>query len=185
MINEKNRAIFFDRDGVINETIDHGQLIDVAGKMVNHTAPFSYAQFKVFPGVKEAIAAMRELGFLVILATNQPDVVYGTLSRQDHERIMADVAKLPLDAIYVCEHGRDDGCNCKKPKPGMLLQAAQEHSIDLGQSYIIGDTENDIKAGQAVGAVTILINTPRNQDLIADIRVNNLTEAVDAIRLTF
>lgn len=178
----KNKAIFLDRDGVINETIDHGQLIDVAGKMVNHTAPFSYEQFKIFPGVKEAITAMRELGFLVILATNQPDVTYGALSRQDHKRIMANVAKLGLDAIYVCEHGRDDGCDCKKPKPGMLLSAAQEHGIDLGQSYIVGDTAPDLKAGVAVGAVTILINTPRNQDLNPDIRVDNLSEAVEAIK---
>lgn len=178
----KVRAVFVDRDGVINPTIDHGRDIEVGGKMVNHTAPFSYAQFKMFPGVAAALQAIRDMGFLTILVTNQPDVAYGTLSQEDYDKIMADVAKLPLDDIYVCPHTRNDVCECRKPKPGMLLKAAAKHDINLAVSYMVGDTGSDVGAAKAAGVIPILVDTPHNKAFNAVFRVKDLAGVAEFIQ---
>lgn len=165
-------AVFLDRDGVINNLGD------------GH-APFKYDEFKIRNGVRGALEDLGKMGFLRILATNQPDVAYGNMSQADYDKIMADVKKLPLDDIFVCTHGRDDGCECKKPKPGMLLAAAKKWGIDLQKSFMIGDSENDIKAGQAAGCKTILIDYKYNKDLRSDARVTNLSEIVKLVNEDF
>ena len=118
---------------------------------------------------------------MIILITNQPDVAYGTMKRNDHEKIMSEVRALSFYDIFVCEHGREDGCVCKKPKPGMLLEAAKKHKIDLASSYMVGDTKNDMEAGKSAGCTTILVEQHYNTDAEADIRVKNLCEIVDLL----
>lgn len=158
-----------DRDGVINDLRD------------SH-APFKYSEFKLKKGVHETLEELCKMGFLRILATNQPDITYGNLQKEEHELIMADVKKLPLDDIFVCTHGRNDGCECKKPKPGMLISAAKKWGIDLQKSFMVGDSESDVKAGQAAGCKTILINHAQNKNIKADLRVQNLSEVVEYLK---
>lgn len=181
-MNIKKRAIFIDRDGVINDAIDRGNgSVTAMFEKNRFTAPHAFAEWKLKAGVPEALEAMGKSGFLRILITNQPDIKYGLLSVEDYEQIMAEVKKLPLDDIFVCLHGRDDGCECKKPKPGMMLQAVVRHQIDLGGSYFIGDSENDIKAAKAVGCPVFLIDASYNRHLTPDWRVADLAEALRII----
>jgi len=159
----KNKAVFLDRDGVINEVIYHKEMGIV-------DSPFTVEQFKLLPDVGKAINKFHELGFKVIVISNQPGLAKDQYNLDILERIKEkmrielekDDAK--LDAEYYCLHHPHAKvqkykviCNCRKPKPGMILQATKEHDIDLAKSWIIGDGINDIKAGQDAGCKTILI----------------------------
>jgi D-glycero-D-manno-heptose 1,7-bisphosphate phosphatase len=163
-----NRAVFLDRDGVIN----HNELRD--GRPVG---PESLAQFVILPGVREAIEAFHAAGYLVIVATNQPDV-----SRELIEAMHAQLrSTLKVDDIKICFHKEADNCACRKPKPGLLLEAAREREISLSQSWMIGDRWRDIDAGKAAGCRTVLVDygypnerRPRDPDII----VHSLIEAV-------
>ena len=166
------RAVFLDRDGVINE------LVDREGKK---TPPWRHSELRIKEGVVGALQELGRSGFLKILVTNQPDVVYGNMSQLEYDKIMADIKRLPLDDIFVCMHGRDEECECKKPKPGMLISAAKKWGIDLANSFMVGDSENDVKAGQAAGCRTILIDHAQNKNLEPDFRVTNLSEVVKLI----
>lgn len=168
------RACFIDRDGVVNERVSRDKLRGGDGRPLHYTAPWVYSEFRLCPRVKDALALLGELSFLRILVTNQPDVAYGRLSVQDHDRIMADVAALPLDDIYVCPHRSSDGCDCKKPKPGMLLAAAKKWVVDLRRSFLIGDRDTDIMAGMAAGCQTILVRSDNNQVMKADFYADDL-----------
>lgn len=178
------RAIFLDRDGVVNHIVDRGDDNIESGKKVRYTGPRRYEELSFKDGVHEVIQELRDLGFLVILTTNQPDMKYGNISKEEYDRIMNDVQKLPFHDIFVCLHGREDGCVCKKPKSGMMLAAAEKHNIDLSLSYMVGDTENDTKAGKGAGCTTILVEQHYNTDVEADIKVNDLREIVDLIKKT-
>jgi len=145
-----NRAVFLDRDGVLNANIvRHGKPY----------APRSLAEFRLLPGVEEAVRRLREAGFLTIVATNQPDVAAGLTERATVDAIHDDLRRrLPLDDIKICWHVDADHCACRKPKPGMLLEAAAEHDIDLKASYMVGDRWRDVLAGQAAGCDTELVD---------------------------
>ena len=139
----QRRAVFLDRDGVINRAVVRD------GKPY---PPDSVAELEILPGVPEALAALRDAGFLIVVVTNQPDVATGKQRREVVEAMHALLAReLALDEIKVCYHASADGCACRKPKPGMLLEAAAEHGIDLGSSYVVGDRWRDVAAGQAAG----------------------------------
>ena len=146
----KRRAVFLDRDGVINRAYVRD------GKPY---PPDSMAEFEILPGVKEAIAQLKSAGFLVIVFTNQPDVGAGRQKREVVEAFHARIVKeLAVDAIKVCYHVERDDCQCRKPRPGMLLEAAAEHDISLRESYVVGDRWRDIAAGQAVGCQSFFID---------------------------
>ncbi|MBI5728685.1 MAG: HAD-IIIA family hydrolase [Candidatus Magasanikbacteria bacterium] len=175
------RAIFLDRDGVLNDVVDRGEDFFVQGKKVRWTAPFNYNEFRFKPGIVEVLEALGERGWLRILVTNQPDITYGTMPPEEHEKIMAEVKNLPLDDIYVCIHGRNDGCLCKKPLPGMLLTAAEKWGIHLPSSYMVGDTKSDLEAARAAGTRSIIISDGRNNDLASDWRAEELAAILDII----
>ncbi len=138
--------MFLDRDGVINRAVVRD------GKPY---PPDSVADLEVLPGVRESLAALRAAGFVNVVVTNQPDVATGTQRREVVEAMHARlVRELALDAVKVCYHVAADDCACRKPKPGMLLEAAAEHGIDLAASYVVGDRWRDIAAGQAAGCRT-------------------------------
>lgn len=146
----KSKAIFLDRDGVLNAAIIKN------GKPY---PPSSLAELTIPDGVQSALQTLKSSGFLLIGATNQPDVARGTTTKETVEAINAKLLELlPLDEIRVCYHDDHDNCECRKPLPGLLLQAAQEHHIDLQQSIMIGDRWKDILAGQKAGCKTIWIN---------------------------
>jgi D-glycero-D-manno-heptose 1,7-bisphosphate phosphatase len=139
----QRRAVFLDRDGVINRAVVRD------GKPY---PPDSVAELEILPGVPQALAALRAAGFLNVVVTNQPDVATGKQRREVVEAMHARLAReLAVDAIKVCYHTAADGCACRKPKPGMLLETAADHGIDLASSYLVGDRWRDIAAGQAAG----------------------------------
>ncbi len=145
------RAIFLDRDGVLNAAIP-----DERGHPL---PPRIAAELRILPGVPEACAALRAAGFLLIGCTNQPDIARGTTSRAFVDWVNARiVTACGLDEMRLCPHDDADGCHCRKPRPGMLADAAALHGIDLGASWMVGDRYRDMEAGQAAGCRTLLID---------------------------
>jgi D-glycero-D-manno-heptose 1,7-bisphosphate phosphatase len=142
-------AVFLDRDGVINEiSVSQG---------VPHP-PQSIEEFRFLPGVREACEALNRAGYLLIVVTNQPDVARGTQTQEQVEQINRLVAQeLPVDLVLTCYHDNADECDCRKPKPGLLLEAASRWEIDLARSFMIGDRWSDAEAGKTAGCRTILI----------------------------
>jgi D-glycero-D-manno-heptose 1,7-bisphosphate phosphatase len=177
-----NKAVFLDRDGVINE------ILVVEGKPVT---PKKVEDFRILPGVKEALTAVKEGGYRILVVTNQPDIPRGALTLEELERMHVILSRsLPIDRIYMCLHDNDDGCECRKPKPGMLLQAAEEWDLDLSASYMIGDRWKDIEAGAKAGCTTILVKSlcsteqyhhGRRRTVCPDHAVRDLAEAVRII----
>jgi D-glycero-D-manno-heptose 1,7-bisphosphate phosphatase len=143
------RAVFLDRDGVINQAV------------ISEGRPFPprpVGSFKLIGGVPQALARLRQAGFLLVVVTNQPDVARGTAVREDIEAMHRTLlSELALDEIVACYHD-GDVCDCRKPKPGALLAAAKRHAIDLRQSFIVGDRWRDIEAGQRAGCRCLFID---------------------------
>jgi D-glycero-D-manno-heptose 1,7-bisphosphate phosphatase len=146
-----NSAVFLDRDGVINRKAIEGEYIT------------SWEQMELLPGVAEGIALLNRAGFCVIVVTNQRCVAKGLISEGDlqdmHRRLREVLAHdgARIDAIYYCPHDLGSRCVCRKPAPGMLLEAAKSRKVELGLSWMIGDSESDIEAGNSAGCKTILL----------------------------
>ena len=144
------RAVFLDRDGVINRAIVRD------GKPY---PPASIAELEIIEGVSQALVSLRNAGFKLIVVTNQPDIASGKTALSTIEKIHDHMRRsLILDEIRVCIHSGHEGCQCRKPKPGMLLDAAKEHGIVLAKSYMVGDRWRDIDAGHSAGCRTIFID---------------------------
>jgi D,D-heptose 1,7-bisphosphate phosphatase len=188
-------AIFLDRDGVINSMVYHPEfgLID---------SPANPSEFRLVPGAGDAIRRINELGFLAIVVSNQPGVAKGKFSielleatkEKMHHELMQCGAR--LDAVYYCLHHPEamlddyrQFCNCRKPKPGLLTQAADDWQIDLTQSYFIGDGVTDVLAGQRAGTITFLVNGRKcylcdkltRQETSPDYMGKDLADAVEGI----
>jgi D-glycero-D-manno-heptose 1,7-bisphosphate phosphatase len=120
---------------------------------------------------------------LNIVITNQPDISRGAMDISELEAMHRRIREtLPVDEILTCPHDDNDACDCRKPRPGMLLTAAQTWNIDLRQSFTIGDQWKDMEAGKAAGCTTVLIDYPYNQDVRADVRVPDLPSALQIIK---
>lgn len=157
----RQRAVFIDRDGTLNEYVGFLKEID---------------DFMLIEGVEEAIRKINKLGYLAIVITNQPVIARGDVSLEEleliHNKMETQLGYKGafLDAIYYCPHHPDKGfdgerieykieCECRKPKPGLLFEAAEEYNIDLGASWMVGDSSRDIEAGKAAGCNVSLINS--------------------------
>jgi D-glycero-D-manno-heptose 1,7-bisphosphate phosphatase len=144
------RAVFLDRDGVINRAIVRNGL---------PYPPANRAELEILAGVPQALNALKAQGFVLLVVTNQPDVARGTTPRSAVEEIHRHLAAtLPIDGFYACYHDSVDSCDCRKPKPGMLLEGARDHRIQLAASYMVGDRWRDCAAGRAAGCKTIFID---------------------------
>ena len=169
------RAVFLDRDGVLNRAVvREGRPYPPAG----------VAEVEILSGVAEALKALHRAGFLLLVVTNQPDVARGTLSAGTVAAIHNHLRSvLTLDGIYACLHDDADHCSCRKPQPGLLLQAAAEWSVDLAASFMIGDRWRDMEAGRQAGCVTVLVDYGYREKLCSepDRRVVSLREAADWI----
>jgi D-glycero-D-manno-heptose 1,7-bisphosphate phosphatase len=171
------RAVFLDRDGVINRALERAGL---------PYPPTSMGEFEILPDVPAACAKFKQAGFLLVVVTNQPDVGRGKLQKEIVEAIHAGMCRqLPIDRVEVCYHpgkGQSD-CDCRKPKPGMLLCAARELDIDLAQSWMVGDRWRDIDCGHAAGCRTIFIDRGYTEALKQqpNFRAKNLLEAAEII----
>jgi D-glycero-D-manno-heptose 1,7-bisphosphate phosphatase len=143
--------VILDRDGVINEDSD--------------AYIKSAAEWVPIPGSLEAIARLNHAGYRVVVATNQSGVARGLFGMAElnviHQKLHAALARLggQLDGIYFCPHGPDDGCSCRKPRPGLLREIAARHGVDLAGVPAIGDSLRDLEAARAVGATAILVRT--------------------------
>lgn len=179
-LQNKQKAVFLDRDGTINKYVGFLRNID---------------DFELIEGVADAIKKINASGYLAIVVTNQPVIARGEVSFEELEQIHNKMETLLgaegayLDAIYFCPHHPHKGyegerselkfdCDCRKPKPGMLLKAAEDFNIDLSQSWMVGDGENDIKAGMAAGCHTALIGT---EDFGQEMTVNGLLELAEKL----
>ena len=161
-----NKAIFLDRDGVINKTI------------VKNGLPYSppeYEKLEILPRVKEAIFIFKKLKFLCIMITNQPDVSRGKIDKKNVVKMNEYIKdNLKLDDIFVCYHDDHNNCNCRKPKPGLILEATKKWNIDLKKSWMIGDRWKDIEAGNSAGCKTFFLDynykekRPVNQNYVVD-----------------
>jgi D-glycero-D-manno-heptose 1,7-bisphosphate phosphatase len=162
------RVVFLDRDGVINRTSIRNGV---------PRPPASVDALEILPGVREALARLRDAGFRLIVVTNQPDVARGTQTRAAVEAIHARLmATLPLDEIRVCYHDDADRCRCRKPRPGMLTEGPP---VDSAASVMVGDRWRDIEAGRRAGCATVLIDDGQAEPPPhePDARVADLAEA--------
>jgi D-glycero-D-manno-heptose 1,7-bisphosphate phosphatase len=169
------RAAFLDRDGVLNEvTVRDGRPY----------SPDSFTDLVIVPDAADALALLRSHGFRLIMVTNQPDIARGRISREEVARMHRYLcSRLPIDAVEVCEHDDGDNCDCRKPKPGMLIRAAARDGITLSESFMIGDRWRDVEAGRRAGCRAILIGDGYANELKAspDIAVASLTDAANWI----
>jgi len=147
------KVVFLDRDGVINRKPPEGDYVK------------NWGEFEFLPGAVDAIKRLNQNGYDVYLVTNQAGIARGVMSENDlksiHDNLLEVLekhgAKIEGNGIYYCPHGWYDGCECRKPKPGMLFQAAREHNLDLTKTTFIGDDERDLQAGDAAGCKTLLV----------------------------
>lgn len=169
------RAVFLDRDGVINRAV------------VQDGKPFpprSVSELEVLPDAKDALLRLRDAGYMLIVVTNQPDVARGTQTQAEVEEINARLgSELAIDEFLVCYHDDVAGCTCRKPNPGGLLDAAERHQVDLNRSYIVGDRWRDVEAGQRAGCTPFFIDYgySEREPEPPFLRVRSLAEAADKI----
>lgn len=170
------RAVFIDRDGVINRKAEEGAYVT------------RWEDFHLLPGVAEAISLLDRAGWSVIVISNQRCVAKGLLTIAEleaiHQKMLEELARsgAKLHGIYYCPHDKEPPCSCRKPSPGMLLKAAQEHQIDLTSSWIVGDSDSDIEAGRRAGCGTVrIIADPPEESESADYFARSLLEASEKV----
>lgn len=172
------RAVFLDRDGVINRKAPEGEYIATWGDM------------RFLPGAFASVSTLFRAGFQIIVVTNQRGIALGKVRLEDleemHRRMRARCSQhgAIITDVYFCPHDISEHCSCRKPKPGMLLQAAEDHALDLSSCWMIGDAASDLEAGRKAGCKTAWIlpaAAPQRIDLHADLRAHNLPSAVRKI----
>lgn len=174
-VTDSRPAVFLDRDGVLNEVeLRDGTPLPPAG----------VERLRLLPGVVEACRRLRDLGFVLVVVTNQPDIARGKQTRDEVDR-MHDVlrARLPLDEIIVCAHDDSDECPCRKPRPGMILDAAARLGLDLARSVCVGDRWRDVESAKRAGVLAIFVDRGygERRPTDADAVVAGLPDAVKVI----
>jgi D-glycero-D-manno-heptose 1,7-bisphosphate phosphatase len=164
-------AVFLDRDGVLNvRPPEHEYVTDASG-------------FRWLTGAAEGVAALNRAGYRVIVVSNQRGVARGVVSSETLAAVEARVADDlraaggTIEAFYYCTHDLADDCDCRKPRPGLLLRAAAELDVDLGRSAMIGDSETDVEAGRAAGCATTILIAPEGTPTEADAVAADLQQA--------
>jgi D-glycero-D-manno-heptose 1,7-bisphosphate phosphatase len=171
-----NKAAFLDRDGVINRKAPHGGYIT------------RWEDMQFLPGVAEAIGLLNRAGFLVIVITNQRCVAKGLITPAEletmHETMRAELARAgsTVDGVYYCPHELEPPCTCRKPRPGLLLEAARVHDLDLAGSWMIGDSDIDVEAGRSAGCNTArLLGSGEIESSKSDLVAQSLIDATRRI----
>ncbi|WP_461366418.1 D-glycero-alpha-D-manno-heptose-1,7-bisphosphate 7-phosphatase [Candidatus Darwinibacter acetoxidans] len=169
-MSSKSKAVFLDRDGVIN-------------KSYGFRPPNNAEELVIFRGVPEAIRRLNEAGYLVFVVTNQGGVGLGYMTQEEldaiHAKLAREVAKGGgrFTEIAACTHKPKEGCPCRKPKPGLILDLAKRYNVDLARSFMVGDRDMDIQAGKAAGTRTILIKSKEKTTEQADYSCPSLLDA--------
>jgi D-glycero-D-manno-heptose 1,7-bisphosphate phosphatase len=168
------RAVFLDRDGVINQAIIRD------GKPY---PPAALDELIIVPGARESLDALKQAGLMLIVVTNQPDIARGTQTLGAVEAIHRALRQaLPLDDFFLCAHDDSAHCDCRKPQPGLLVEASLKHNIDLSRSFMIGDRWRDVEAGANAGCATVWIDCgyrEKRSSVEPSARVNSLRAAAD------
>jgi len=147
----RRAAVFLDRDGVLNKSVYRDGV---------PSPPISMDDFELLPGVRDAVDRLKAAGYVLVVVTNQPDIARGTQEASAVDAINAVVQReLGLDAVLVCPHDDADDCECRKPKPGLLLQAIERFDIDRDRSFMVGDRWRDVAAGNAAGCRTVQVGS--------------------------
>ncbi|MDP9113403.1 MAG: HAD family hydrolase [Acidobacteriota bacterium] len=172
-----HRAVFLDRDGVINQAIVRG------GKPY---PPSSVDELVIAPDALTALQVLKQAGFLLLVVTNQPDIARGkqTLAAIEalHQALQKD---LPIDDFFLCPHDDSDDCDCRKPRPGLLIRGAGKYDVDLSRSFMIGDRWRDIEAGAQAGCATVWLDLgylEKRSSVKPSVTVTSLRAAVDWIQ---
>jgi D-glycero-D-manno-heptose 1,7-bisphosphate phosphatase len=169
------RAVFLDRDGVINRKAPEGGYVT------------RWENFEFLPGVAEAISSVNRAGWSVIVVTNQRCIAKGLVSAGEveaiHRRMREQLARMGarVDGVYYCPHDREPACSCRKPEPGLLLAAAREFEIDLSASWVVGDSETDVEAGRRAGCRTVRIGADSRNPNSGDLVAQSLFEACQGL----
>jgi D-glycero-D-manno-heptose 1,7-bisphosphate phosphatase len=168
----RHAAVFLDRDGVLNRSSNRDGV---------PSPPNSLDDFELLPGVREAVGQLKDAGYVLVVVTNQPDIARGTQEASVVDAINAVIQReMPIDAVLVCPHDDVDDCECRKPKPGLLLQAVERFDIDLDRSFMVGDRWRDVAAGRAAGCRTVQVGSldEGDQSVAATARRDDLADAV-------
>ena len=161
------KVIFLDRDGVINKRPPKADYVK------------NWKEFEFLPGAIEALRLLNQNSYEIYIITNQPGIARGMMTEEDlrliHQKLEEELEKnkAKINGIYCCLHGWNDGCECRKPKPGLLFQAAREHHLDLTKTILIGDDERDIQVGESVGSKTILVEPGKNLFQVVNSLINS------------
>lgn len=169
-------AVFLDRDGVINDIVLRDGVI---------ASPRDLSELRIADDAPGALRDLSQAGFLLFVVTNQPDVARGLMGQDALDGINAELlARLPIDQVQACIHDNADNCACRKPKPGMILDLAARHDVDLARSWMVGDQDRDVACGRSAGVTTILLRRHYNTGRGADHVVSGLAEAAQLILAT-
>ncbi len=170
---KKHKALFLDRDGIINEIVFREK---------KHVSPRTFKEFKLKKGIERFLQKAKKAGFLRIIVTNQPDIARKLMKAKELEKMHNLIKReLLIDEIFYCPHDDADNCPCRKPNPGMLMDAAKKWQINLGKSFIVGDSWKDMGAGENAGCKTILWQTDYNQKNQADFKIKTFSEILKII----
>ena len=171
----RKRAVFLDRDGVINAAVVRER---------RPYPPADVASMQVLPGVADALLRIKALGFATIVVTNQPDIARGLSTNAAVGAINAQLlSTLAIDEIRICPHDNADNCHCRKPKPGLLLDAAAQHGLDLALSFMVGDRWRDVDCGKAAGVRNFFLDYGYDEPTATgyDWRVDSLAQVADIL----
>ena len=170
-----NKAVFLDRDGVINHSEVRG------GKPY---APRLAKDFILLPGVENAIIDIKSMGYQIIVVTNQPDINNKLVNPLEIEKMHRSISHLPISRIYVCPHSQNEGCVCRKPRPGMLFKAREDFNIALNKSFMLGDRQSDMEASNAAGCKSVFIDKKykETKDVYYDILCADIQNFSDMLR---
>lgn len=166
-------GVFIERDGVLNKVKVEGQ---------HQVIPLTAMEFEVHPEAVTLLKRLKAAGLVLIATTNQPGLSHGQLSRRELDRMHETLRRtLPLDDIFVCPHAEADRCPCRKPKPGLLIEAKFKWHMDLERSFVISDKWYDAEAARAAGCTSLLLKSPWVGSVHHDFLLPNLRAAVDKI----
>jgi D-glycero-D-manno-heptose 1,7-bisphosphate phosphatase len=165
-----NSAVFFDRDGVLNELVSRDG---------GFFSPRTVEDFQIFPEVMDVMSQIKSKGYLCIIVSNQPDIARGNLEKSELRsmtRILS--STLDLDDVFYCLHDDSDECDCRKPAPGLLLHAHEKWDLDLACSFMVGDTARDFEAAQEAGVEFYLLDRTYNKALQVENRIDSLRDII-------
>jgi D-glycero-D-manno-heptose 1,7-bisphosphate phosphatase len=166
------RAVFLDRDGVLNEIVERD---------ARPGSPRTLAELRLVDDL-HSVEHLRDAGLLVFMITNQPDVARGHVTMDLLEAMLTEIRRsAPIDDYRICPHEDADGCACRKPRPGMILDLAQHWHVDLLRSFVIGDMWRDVEAARSAGCMPVLIRRPYNEGVEVSAEAQSLAEAVEMV----